>query len=224
MKVHLTKRLEEVASFVSDGAILADIGSDHAFLPCYLVQENRISKAYAGEVILGPYNQSKKSVEEYNLQNNIFPILSDGLENIPEDTTEITIAGMGAHTILDILNAYPDKVKSYKKIIVQANSHMELIREYVSNANFSIIDESIVYDKGKYYEICVFNTNYGRTLSTDEILYGPVLLNKQSDTFIKYYEYLINLKENVISNLSSDHAKVASLTSEIEKLRSIVKR
>ncbi|MBR3840935.1 MAG: SAM-dependent methyltransferase [Erysipelotrichales bacterium] len=224
MKVHLTKRLEEVAKFVSNDAILADIGSDHAFLPCYLVQEKRISKAYAGEVIVGPYNQSKKSVEEYSLQDYVFPILSDGLENIPNDTTEITIAGMGAYTILEILNAYPDKVKSYNKIILQANSHMELIREYISNANYSIIDESIVYDKGKYYEICVFNTNMGRKLSEDEILYGPVLLDKQSDTFIKYYEYLINLKENVLTNLNSDHSKYASLTSEIQKLRSILKR
>ena len=224
MKVHLTERLREVANFVSNDAILADIGSDHAFLPCYLVQEKRISKAYAGEVIVGPLNQSKKCVEENNLQDYVFPILSDGLQNIPEDTTEVTIAGMGAHTILDILNAYPEKVKSYKKVIVQANSHMEIIREYLSKNEYAIIDESIVFEKGKFYEICVFNTSKGRTLNEDEILYGPVLLEKQTDTFIKYYNYLISIKENVLSNLDSNHSKYACLTDEIQKIRGILKR
>lgn len=222
MIVHLNKRLSEVAKFVSENAILADVGSDHAFLPCYLVQTNRINKAYAGEVIVGPYNQSIKSVEEYNLANNVFPILSDGLENIPDDTTEISIAGMGAHTILEILTRYPEKVCKYNKLILQANSHMELIREYVSNNNFLIIDESVVYDKGKYYEVCVIEPANGRKLNTEEIQFGPVLLNNKSKTFVDYYKYQLKVKSNVLSQLSEEHEKYAPLKDEIEAIKKVL--
>lgn len=224
MKLHLTKRLSAVANFVSEGAVLADIGSDHAFLPCYLAQNKRIKKAYAGEIIEGPLNQSRKCVVENGLEKYVFPILSNGLENIPDDVTDITIAGMGAYTVLDILNAYPNKVRKCQRIIVQANSHMELIREYISNNQFMILDEDIIYDKGKYYEICVFNTHIGRILSEQEIKYGPILIEKQSDTFVRYYSYQIQIKQQVLDVLETTHPKYQKIFDEIEELKRVIKQ
>ena len=219
----LPKRLEAVASYVSEGAIVADIGSDHALLPCFLVLTHRINKAYAGEVIVGPLQQSKKSIDEYKLSSFITPILSDGLENIPEDTTEIVIAGMGAYTILDILKAYPNKVKKYNKIIVQANSHMEEIRKYISKQHFQIINETIVYEKEKYYEICVFIPRNGRDLSENEITYGPIHLKEKSQGFIDYYQNLIKVKKQILQKIENTSSKYKEIEDEIQKIDNVIK-
>ena len=219
----LPKRLEAVASYVSEGAILADIGSDHALLPCFLVLTHRINKAYAGEVIVGPLQQSKKSIDEYKLSSFITPILSDGLENIPEDTTEIVIAGMGAYTILDILKAYPNKVKSYHRIIVQANSHMEEIRKYISKQHFQIINESIVYDKEKYYEICVFIPKNGKELSEKEITYGPIHLIEKSQGFIDFYQNQIKVKQQILQKVDKASIKYKEIENEIQKIEDVIK-
>ncbi|HWL13141.1 MAG TPA: class I SAM-dependent methyltransferase, partial [Ureibacillus sp.] len=92
----LSKRLETVASFVPTGAVVADIGSDHAYLPCYLVHNGIVKKAIAGEVVKGPYDSALKQVKLEGLEEHITVRLADGLKAIEErdKVDTITIAGM----------------------------------------------------------------------------------------------------------------------------------
>ena len=108
----LSKRLASVASFVEQGAILADIGSDHAYLPCHLVMEGRISKAIAGEVVKGPFESAVKNVRKKGLTDKITVRLGNGLEAVQENdgVDTITIAGMGGPLIASILHDGSKKV------------------------------------------------------------------------------------------------------------------
>lgn len=125
---NLSKRLEKVASFVPKGAIVADIGSDHAYLPCYLVHKGIIQKAVAGEVVKGPYQSALKKVKEEGLENQITVRLADGLEAIEsaDHVDTITIAGMGGSLIVSILekilkNSKPLIASSYNQIFMHAS-------------------------------------------------------------------------------------------------------
>lgn len=101
----LSKRLEAVASFVPTGAIVADIGSDHAYLPCYLIHKGIVNKAIAGEVVKGPFESAVKQVKLEGLEESITVRLADGLEAIKETdgVNTVTIAGMGGPLIVSIL-------------------------------------------------------------------------------------------------------------------------
>ncbi len=102
----LSKRLQTVAAYVPQNAVVADIGSDHAYLPCYLVHQGIVQKAIAGEVVKGPYESACKEVRTEQLQDKITVRLADGMEAVEHEdgVTTVTIAGMGGPLIASILN------------------------------------------------------------------------------------------------------------------------
>lgn len=128
----LSKRLETVASFVPTGAIVADIGSDHAYLPCYLVHKGIAARAVAGEVVKGPYESAVKQVRTEGLTDKITVRMADGLAAVEEadEITAVTIAGMGGPLIVSILEKHPQALKSVTRLILQPNIHAKAIREW----------------------------------------------------------------------------------------------
>src|SRR5690606_8847224 len=121
--VRLSTRLETVASFVEAGAVVADIGSDHAYLPCYLVHNGTVHKAVAGEVVKGPYESAVRNVRREGLASAITVRLANGLFAIEAgDTVDtVTIAGMGGPLIATILDNGKDRLQDVKRIIAQPN-------------------------------------------------------------------------------------------------------
>lgn len=211
----LSKRLQRVAEFVSPGAIVADIGSDHAYLPCALVSQGVIAKAYACEVKEGPLQSSIRTIESRQLCGKVIPVLSDGLERVPDDVTEIVIAGMGVFTILEILQNGMHRLARFQRIIVQANQNVELLREFISQHCFRIIDEAIVFED-KYYEIVVFEASKGKALTAAECYFGPCLLKAQSDIFRQYYQSRVDALRNITEALPEEHERRQSLADEIK--------
>lgn len=217
--IELSKRLSRVASYIDKGVVLADIGSDHAYIPCYSVLNAMVDKAYACEVVDGPLQCSIKTIKEYGLDEKVFPVLSDGLKSIPDDVNEIVIAGMGAYTILDILKASEVKVERCVKCIIQTNSHPELIRTYLSEKNYRILNEELIEEEGKYYDIIIFEPRNGTTLSDVEIYFGPCHLKEKSTLLISYYQKVLETKYKILENLNSSNAKYLSLKEEIEMIK-----
>ncbi|MED3661543.1 tRNA (adenine(22)-N(1))-methyltransferase TrmK [Ureibacillus sp. FSL K6-8385] len=212
---NLSKRLEKVASFVPKGAIVADIGSDHAYLPCYLVHNGISPKAIAGEVVKGPYQSAVKKVREEGLEHLITVRLADGLEAIEDgdQVDAITIAGMGGPLIVSILEKNPDKLNSVTRLILQPNTHAKVIREWALEHQWRILDEAIVEEDQKIYEIIVLERG-PMELSEAEILMGKKLIQEKSEVFLKKWTHEVKHWKQVLKSLEK-----AEQTPEIEEKR-----
>lgn len=182
----LSKRLAMVASFVPSGAVVADIGSDHAYLPCYLVHKGIATRAVAGEVVKGPYESAVKQVRIEGLTDKITVRMADGLAAVEEQdgVNTVTIAGMGGPLIVSILEKHPQALKSVTRLILQPNIHAKAIREWALNHGWAIQDEVILEEDGKVYEIIVLQRG-DMKLTEVQILLGPNLINEKSTVFVE---------------------------------------
>lgn len=186
----LSARLATVAKYVPKGARLADIGSDHAYLPCFLAKNEGIPFAIAGEVAVGPCQSAERNVLAEGLADTISVRMGDGLEVIQQGEVDcISIAGMGGALIASILDNGKEKLTTVKRLVLQPNISAISIRKWFIENNWELIDEEILEEDGKIYEILIgergdpykpFNTNLDMGL-----LVGPFLVQKQDKTFKK---------------------------------------
>lgn len=209
----LSKRLETVASYVPEGAVLADIGSDHAYLPCYLILEQKITRAVAGEVVKGPFETAKTHVQQLNLENNISVRLADGLKAIEskDDVDTVTICGMGGPLIVSILENDPEKLQTVQRLILQPNIHAKVIREWAMKNGWNVIDETILEEDNKIYEILVLERGE-MVLTEAEILLGKHLIEKKSSVFKKKWQMELENWKKVLLSLEK-----AEQTKELEQ-------
>ncbi|RHW38559.1 tRNA (adenine-N(1))-methyltransferase [Lysinibacillus yapensis] len=221
----LSKRLEAVASFVPSGAVVADIGSDHAYLPCYLVHKGIIKKAIAGEVVKGPYESAVKQVKAEGLTDNITVRLADGLKAIQEadGVDTITIAGMGGPLIVSILEKAPEVLKTATRLILQPNIHAKAIREWAIANHWAILDEVILKEDEKIYEILVLQHG-DMELTEQEIYLGKHSMAKKTDVFIEKWSKEVQNLKRVLSSLEHAEAtpEIAQKKTELLHLISLV--
>ena len=185
----ISKRLELVASFVSQGAILLDVGSDHAYLPIDLVERGQIKSAIAGEVVEGPYQSAVKNVEAHGLNEKIQVRLANGLAAFEEtdQVSVITIAGMGGRLIATILQEGSEKLANVERLILQPNNREDDLRIWLQDNDFQIVAESILEEAGKFYEILVVEAGQMK-LSASDVRFGPFLSKEVSPVFIKKWQ------------------------------------
>ena len=153
MKNILSKRLSAVATLIKDNKITADIGTDHASLPIYLVKQGRAKKVYASDINEGPLNIAKKNIEAEGLTEKIEVFLSDGLKNVPKDAQEIAIAGMGGKLISIILEDAPFTKDRKVGLILQPMSDAKSLRRYLYENGYKIIKEFAFTDAGHLYSV-----------------------------------------------------------------------
>ncbi|WP_432355227.1 tRNA (adenine(22)-N(1))-methyltransferase [Sporosarcina sp. A2] len=201
---NLSERLRLVASFVEAGTVVADIGSDHAYLPCWLVQNGQTQRAIAGEVVKGPFESAQRNVAKEGLTSQITVRLANGLQAIlPEDGVDtVTIAGMGGTLISSILENGVENLESVRRIIVQPNIHAIAIREWAVSNSWRVIDEAILKEDHKIYEVLVLERG-NLAYSPKELLMGPVLLKACSPIFIEKWQSELKEIERVITALSN---------------------
>ena len=185
----ISKRLELVASFVPQGAILLDVGSDHAYLPIELVERGQLKSAIAGEVVEGPYQSAVKNVEAHGLKEKIQVRLANGLEAFEEEdqVSVITIAGMGGRLIATILEEGMDKLANVERLILQPNNREDDLRIWLQDHGFQIVAESILEEAGKFYEILVVEAGQ-MNLSASDVRFGPFLSKEVNPVFIKKWQ------------------------------------
>ncbi len=226
-EIKLSKRLKAVADYVDKGAKLADIGSDHAYLPTYLVQKNEVEFAVAGEVVKGPFEIAKNHVAQANLKENIQVRLANGLaaiENVDKIDT-IVIAGMGGILISEILEAGKGKLSSVKRLILQANNHGDTLRQWLIEHQFVIKAEQILLEAGKFYEIIVAEptTNENPVLSANDLLFGPFLSKEKSVIFQQKWQKELNTLNKIIDRLPDEQTeKREEVLTEIAKIKEVL--
>lgn len=203
--IKLSKRLQTVASFLTKGTSFADIGSDHAYLPCYVCQSDPDASAIAGELNQGPFESAVHAVEQYGLTGRIEVRLGDGLSVIaPAEVEEVVIAGMGGTLIASILEAGKDRLNGVRKIVAQPNVDARSVREWLAENGYRIINETILEEKGHIYEIIAAEKLEGGhvMLNESEVLFGPLLLKEKSEVFIKKWEQEQAKLERVIKQMA----------------------
>lgn len=159
--INISERLKCVASLVNKGARVADIGTDHAYLPIYLVQNGISNKVYACDVRKEPLRRAKLHIDEYGLSYKITTKLCDGLKGINKgDVDTVTICGMGGKLMKNILKAGIDKLGDNTQLVLSAQSELKDFRKYLLETGIDIKSEHMLLEDGKYYFIfdCVYNT------------------------------------------------------------------
>ncbi|MFT4412660.1 tRNA (adenine(22)-N(1))-methyltransferase [Fredinandcohnia humi] len=224
-EVKLSKRLEAVASYIPKGAVLADIGSDHAYLPVYVMRNGLIRKGVVGEVVDGPFQSAMKQVAKNNLEHVIDVRKGDGLEVIqPNEVTCITIAGMGGSLIRSILEAGKMKLEGVERLILQPNIGAFTIREWLIENNWELITEEILEEDKKIYEILV--AEKGEPLKPyenkeTELLVGPFLLEENNAVFQKKWSNELRHWKKIIEQLEVAEDTPENLARKEELLKKI---
>lgn len=229
-EIKLSQRLQAIANFVPQNARLADIGSDHAFLPTYLVQQKKINYAVAGEVVQGPFEIAKRHVEEAGLHNEIYVRKANGLAAINEQDgiDTIVIAGMGGILITEILSKDRPLLKGVSRLILQPNNHDDTLRRWLLAHDFVISHESILLEAGKFYEIIVAvpkkqHPELLTELSVTEYLFGPILLTKKTAIFRQKWEKELRTLNKILAKLpQNQHQKREDLEEKKQRIEEVL--
>ena len=213
----ISSRLKTIGDFISDGDVVVDVGADHGLLELYLLAKCPNITITAVENKIGPYKILENSLRGFK---NIRLSLTDGITSVGKDTTTVVIAGMGGLNIRKILNAYPNKVKNLKKIVIDAHRDIEIARRTIVNYGFKIKREKIVYEQDKFYIVSEFVKSQNVPEYDDEIF--SIGYNLQDEElWPKYREYLIELNKKTITqiqNLKNMQDKVLNLKKVNERL------
>ena len=223
---HLSARLACVASLVSAGARVADIGSDHAYLPAALVLDGKIDFAIAGEVVKGPYENAVHEIKDHQLEGQVIPRLADGLAAIePADKVDtITIAGMGGSLIASILEKDKNKLTGIKRLVLQPNVGESQLSEWLMNNHYQIMNEKIIEEDNHIYEIIVAEPSVVPfRYSKYELDFGPFLLENKGPVFRKKWQEYLQREAHVIDQMQKAQQPPVKKINEINQFLSQVK-
>ncbi len=211
--MEISFRLSCIAKKVTQNSILADIGTDHAYIPIFLCKHNIIKKALACDISKLCLKKAYNNIKNNNLTKSIETRLSNGLDNIylKDNINSIIIAGMGGMLIIDILKRGINIANNADTLILQPQKNIKEVRIFLHQNNFYIIDEDFIQEDNKFYNIIVAKKG-SQKFNELEYTFGKHNLNKQSPVFKQYILKELSLIKNILSN-----KKINSLK-EIEKL------
>ena len=153
-KIELSKRLKLVASFVEPGALVADVGTDHGYVPIWLVQEGVAAGGIAMDVNQGPLERAKAHIAACGLSGRIQVRLGDGLSALSgEEADTVIIAGMGGPLIVRILTEGLETARRMKRLILSPQSEIWSVRAFLERNGFVIEDDAMTEEDGKYYTV-----------------------------------------------------------------------
>ncbi len=202
MDIRLSKRLTVVANQVKYRTI-ADIGTDHAYVPIYLCNTNKIDKGFACDINKGPLEKANINIRNYNFENKITTLLSNGLSKIfPDQVETIIISGMGGKLTIDILNNNLETVKSLKQLVLQPQLDVYDVRKYIHNIGFCIENEEMILEEGKYYNIISAVASYEKYTKETDYIFGKVLMENKNQVLKSYIDNKIKKYNQVINNLN----------------------
>ncbi|NWD25289.1 tRNA (adenine(22)-N(1))-methyltransferase TrmK [Pseudomonas yamanorum] len=200
----LSMRLERVAAHVPAGAHLADIGSDHGYLPVALMRRGAIAAAVAGEVALTPFRAAERTVRENELEQHITVRLASGLAAIePGDgITTISICGMGGETIRDILDSGKARLNGQERLVLQPNGGEQPLRQWLMENAYSIVCEELLRENRFFYEIIVAERAAPVIYSAEELYFGPLQMQARSPEFLLKWQRILRHKQQTLKDFA----------------------
>ena len=214
-------RLERVAAHMPAGARLADIGSDHAYLPVALLRRGVIAAAVAGEVALTPLRAAERTVRENDLEQQVSVRLANGLAAIePEDgITAISLCGMGGETIRDILDSGKARLSGHERLILQPNGGEQPLRQWLMENDYRILCEEVLRENRFYYEIIVAERVGPVTYTAEQLYFGPLQMQARTPTFRAKWQRLLRQKQKTLASFAQARQTVPE-----EKLQDVARQ
>lgn len=215
----LDDRLSICAEFVRNGSKLADIGTDHAYLPVWLAKNGKISSAIAADINQKPLERGLSNIEKYEAGNLVSTRISNGLASFnSDDADDIVIAGMGAELIISIISKAPWLKQSSKRLILQPMTRAQLLREYLSKDGFEILKEKACEHNGKVYSVmAVEYSGLSANISGEAKYLGK--LDMTLPLSRKYALQVLNkldLKRNGMKHSGADTSEFDAIINQIE--------
>lgn len=206
--MQLSDRLKLVADFVTEGYKMADIGTDHGYIPIELVERGIVPSAIAMDINRGPLSRAEEHIRAKGLADKIETRLSDGLEKLNSgEADSVVIAGMGGALTVKILREGRGILDSVKELILSPHTEVFQVREYLIKNRFNIVREAMVYDMGKYYTVI-------KAVHTDDVhikdeydrdrnnyIYGKLLPEEKSPIFLEYLRCEISKQKEILKNM-----------------------
>lgn len=198
----LSRRLELVASFVEPGSRIADVGTDHGYVPIWLVKQNTAVSAIAMDVRPGPLERAQKHIKLHGLEERIETRLSDGVSKLNSGEADtVVIAGMGGELVIHILEEGRHVWDSVKTWILSPQSELDKVRRYLEDQGFCIIKEDMTCDEGKYYTVMKVIRGTMNLSRDSYYLYGKYLAEHKNPVLKEFLNKEKCLYQNVLKQL-----------------------
>ncbi len=231
MEVRLSKRMQLVADMVQEKSVV-DIGCDHAFVAIYLAQKPAMERVIAMDVKTGPVDIAKANVAAYKLADKIDVRMSDGFDKLSVGEADAAvIAGMGGYLMIDILEAGKTHLKNGISLVLQPQSDIPEVRRYLNSVGYTIEDEDMLIEDGKYYTIMRAVPRVENTVeyTADDYNYGPILLTKKHSVLKEYLEFFIEKNLTLIEKLKATGSekskeRVRQLSDELDYSKNILEK
>jgi tRNA (adenine22-N1)-methyltransferase len=182
--MELSKRLSAVAALLDNCDKMADIGTDHGYIPIYLVEQKRVHGAIAMDIGKGPLQRAKEHVQLHKLDEYIELRLSDGAKKLAVgEVQEVVIAGMGGRLMMKIIDESQELFHSLQGFVIQPQSEYGFVRHFLEDSGFVILKENMVEEDGKYYPMMRVSS-------------GQMKL--EQECFYEYGKYLLTEKHSVL--------------------------
>ena len=216
MKIKLSPRLQRIADYVLPGSTVIDVGTDHAYIPIWLLQNGISASAYATDIRTGPLQRAAKDAEDAGVSNRLTLLLCDGLSECPPDAVDtVIIAGMGGETMMGILSAAPWVLQ--KHLILQPQTKYFELRAFLAENCYAIRDASLVYDTGRIYR--VWQIEAGE--NTEKGWVEAPLVEKKDPLLRPYLEDMVKRLRKQIQGqeraVNSDAALLTALHGELDE-------
>lgn len=214
--MQLSKRLQMVASFVTPGNRLADIGTDHGYIPIFLVQKGVCPSAIASDINKGPLLRAREHIRQSGLGNQIQTRLGNGLEPVlPGEADTILIAGMGGPLMTEILEQGKTVWSSAAELVLSPHSDIPRVRMYIMRNGYKIIREDMIKEDEKYYVVLKAIPASGReNWAPEEISYGRLLLRQQNPVLQEYLTRSEKKLKNILAGLDGKEGSAACIRRE----------
>ena len=222
--MELSKRLQAVADLVTLDLKVADIGTDHGYIPIYLVENKKNPSAVAMDINKGPLQKAQENIALHGLEDSIKTRLSNGAEKLQCGEVEsIVIAGMGGGLVIKIIEQDKEIFQNVKEFILQPQSEIWKVRKYLAENDFRIVQEDMVLEDGKFYPMMKVVNGKAENYSRIELHYGKFLLQEKHPVLKKFLEKECRIKEEILKNLSENHSdnmqRMKELEEEIEQMK-----
>lgn len=209
--MQISERLKTVASFVTEGMKVADIGTDHAYVPIYLIKKKRIHSALAMDIGAGPLKRARDHIAEQGLTEKIEIRLSNGFSAFQKgDAQSVVIAGLGGELMIQILTLGKTVISEVSEFILSPHSEIHKVRIFLMEQGFSIEKETMLQEDGIYYTILKAVYGVGDYRTEPELWYGKRMLEEKHPVLYTYLqkEYAVRMQiEKKLSEQSSDRTE-----------------